>query len=114
MSVEDLVRAKKTQREKDWPVIDALVEAHYRALGGEPTPERVAFWLAESRTPERLIVLAQRFPDEARAQSSRRPLLSLAFSGASEARAEQAKDRAYWAPLKAELEAFRRAEREGA
>jgi hypothetical protein len=31
----------------------------------------------------------------------------------AEARAEQAKDRAYWAPLKAELEAFRRAEREG-
>ena len=123
MSVEDLVRAKKTQRDKDWPVIDALVEAHYRALGGEPTPERVAFWLAESRTPERLIGLAQRFPTEAHAQSSRRPLLSLAFSGASEAlrealdaevRAEQAKDRAYWAPLKAELEAFRRAERTGA
>lgn len=31
----------------------------------------------------------------------------------AEARAEQAKDRAYWAPLKAELEAFRRAERAG-
>jgi hypothetical protein len=54
--------------------------------------------------------------------SNRRPLLRLAFSGASEAlrealdaeaRAEQAKDRAYWAPLKAELEVFRRAEREG-
>ena len=123
MSVQDLVQAKKTQRERDWPVIDALVEAHYRALGGEPTPERVAFWLAESRTPERLIGLAQRFPDEARAHFSRRPLLRLALSGASEAlrealdaeaRAEQAKDRAYWAPLKAELEAFRRAERAGA
>lgn len=120
LSVEDLVQAKKTQREKDWPVIDALVEGHYRALGGEPTPERIAFWLAESRTPERLIGLARRFPDEARAQSSRRPLLHLAVAGESEAlrtaldaeaRAEQAKDRAYWAPLKAELEAFRRAER---
>jgi hypothetical protein len=51
----DLVQAKKTQREKDWPVIDALVEAHYRALGDEPIPERVRFWLSESRTPERLI-----------------------------------------------------------
>ena len=115
-----MVRAKKTQRERDWPVIDALVEGHYRALGGEPTPERAAFWLAESRTPERLIDLAQHYPNEARAQSSRRPLLGLASSGESdalrqaldaEARAEQAKDRAYWAPLKAELEAFRRAER---
>jgi hypothetical protein len=45
------------------------------------------------------------------------------FSGASdalraaldaEARAEQTKDRAYWAPPKAELEAFRHAERQGA
>jgi hypothetical protein len=123
LSLQDLVQAKKTQREKDWPIIDALVEAHYRALGGDPEPERVAFWLTESRTPERLISLAQRFPAEARALSSRRPLLQLAFSGASdtlrealdaEVRAEQAKDRTYWAPLKAELEAFRRVEREGA
>ena len=122
LSIEDLVQAKKTQRERDWPVIDALVEGHYRALGGEPTPARVAFWLAESRTPERLMGLAQRFPNEARAQTSRRPLLRLASSGGIEAlrealdaevRAEQAKDRAYWAPLKAEFEAFRRAEREG-
>ena len=122
LSVEDLVQAKKTQREKDWPMIDALVEGHYRALGAEPTSERVAFWLAESSTPERLIGLVQRFPDEARAQADRRQLLHLAVSGASEALrealdaeacAEQAKDRAYWAPLKAELEAFRRAERAG-
>jgi hypothetical protein len=120
-SVEDLVQAKKTQREKDWPMIDALIEGHYRVLGAEPTPERVAFWLAESRTPERLISLARRFPNEARTQSTRRPLLCLAVGGEGEAlrealdaevRAEQAKDRAYWAPLKAELEHFRRAERE--
>jgi len=121
LSVEDLVQAKKTQREKDWPVIDALVEGHYRALAGEPTPKRVAFWLAESRTPERLIFLAQRFPEEARSKANRRPLLRLACSGESEAlrealdaevRAEQAKDRAYWAPLKAEIEFFRREERQ--
>jgi len=123
LSVEDLVRAKKTQREKDWPVIDALVEGHYRALGGEPTAERVEFWLAESRTPERLMELIRRFPSEAHTQISHRPLLRLAFSGEgeavraaldAEARAEQAKDRAYWAPLIAEFEGFRRAEREGA
>jgi len=122
LSVEDLVQAKKTQREKDWPIIDALVEGHYRSLGGAPTPERIAFWLGESRTPERLIGLAQRHPNEARAQTSRRPLLHLAVADDSEAlraaldaeaRAEQAKDRAYWAPLKAEMEAFRRAERTG-
>ena len=62
-------------------------------------------------------------PFEPETQSSRRPLLRLALAGTpeplrealdAEARAEQAKDRAYWGPLKAELEAFRRAEREGA
>ena len=121
LSVEDLVQAKKTQRARDWPMIDALVEGHYRALGGEPTPARVAFWLAESRTPERLIGLTQRFSSEARAQSKSRLLLRLALAGESEAlrkaldaeaRAQQADDRAYWAPLKAEFEALRRAERE--
>jgi hypothetical protein len=59
----------------------------------------------------------------ARDQSRNRPLLGLAISCQSdslrealdaEARAEQAKDRAYWAPLKAELEALRRAERANA
>jgi len=78
--------------------------------------------LTESRTPERLIGLARRFPSEARAQSARRSLLQLALSGETErlrealdaeVRAEQAKDRAYWAPLKAELEVFRREERQG-
>jgi hypothetical protein len=122
LAVEDLVQAKKTQREKDWPVIDALVEGHYRSLGNEPTPERIAFWLNEARSPERLIDLVQRFTNEARAYAQRRPLLNLAFSNETErlrealdaeVRAEQAKDRAYWAPLKAELEAFRRAERLG-
>ncbi len=122
LSIEDLVQAKKTQRERDWPMIDALVEGHYRALGGEPTPARVGFWLTESRTPERLIGLAQRFPSEARTQSNDRPLLRLAISGQTEplrealdaeVRAQQAKDRAYWAPLKAELEVFRREERQG-
>jgi hypothetical protein len=53
-------------------------------------------------------------------QTSRRPLLRLDFSGESdalrealdaEARAEPATDRAYWEPLKAEFEAFRRLER---
>ena len=121
LSIPDLVEAKKTQRTKDWPIIELLVAIHYRENGANPSPDWIEFWLRQARTPELLAELAQRFPSEARAVSSRRPLLHLAFSGESEAlraaldaeaRAEQAKDRAYWAPLKAELEAFRRAERE--
>lgn len=119
LSLEDLVQAKKTQRDKDWPVINALVEGHFRMLGTAPTSARVAFWLMEARTADRLIELVKRFPAEAEAQSASRPLLRFAISGESDAlrealdaevRAEQARDRAYWAPLKAELEAFRRAE----
>ena len=36
LAIPDLVDAKKTQREKDWPVISALVEEHYHSLGMEP------------------------------------------------------------------------------
>ena len=57
LSVEDLVAAKKTQREKDWPMISALVEGHYLATGNMPNPERIRFWLLETRTPERLLDL---------------------------------------------------------
>jgi hypothetical protein len=119
-AVEDLVQTKKTQRSKDWPVIEALVEGHYHAHGTEPTRARIQFWLAESRSPERLVELAARFPAEARAQSALRPLLAHAIAGDlaalrpaldAEVRAEQDKDRAYWEPLRRELEAFRFAER---
>ena len=29
LGIEDLVKAKKTQRDKDWPMIRRLVDAHY-------------------------------------------------------------------------------------
>jgi hypothetical protein len=118
LSVPDLVNAKKTQREKDWPVISALVEGHYLSFHNEPAPERVAFWLGESRTPERLIELVSRFPAEVRQLA--RPLLAHAMAGDlaalrvaldAEARAEQQIDRVYWEPLKREMETFRRTER---
>jgi len=121
LSIPDLVDAKKTQREKDWPVISALVEGHYQSLGNEPTRERIDFWLRESRVPERLLDLVKRFPREAEALRGSRPLLAHAISGElpalrealdAEVRAEQEKDRRYWEPLKREMEEFRRQERE--
>ena len=81
LSVPDLVNAKKTQRAKDWPMIDALVEGHYLALGAIPTPARILFWLAESRTPERLIDLTARFPAQVASALVCRPLLALALAG---------------------------------
>lgn len=122
LAIDDLVQAKKTQRDKDWPVIEALVEGHYHALRAEPTPERIRFWLRETRAPERLRELVTRFPAEMRAGLPSRPLLAHALSGDldalraaldAEARAEQARDRAWWEPLRRELEEFRRQERAG-
>ena len=119
LSVPDLVAAKKTQRSKDWPVIELLVAIHYRENGGTPQPDWVNFWLREARAPELLVELARRFPAEAGALMDARPLLRQARAGDlvslrpaldAEVRAEQDKDRAYWEPLKRELEAFRLAE----
>ena len=123
LSIEDLVEAKKTQRSRDWPTIEALVEGHYKALDREPTSARIEFWLRESRTPERLREVVGRFPTEALKMISKRPLLADAVSGDldalrvaldAEVRAEQEKDRIYWAPLRRELEEFRRLERDQA
>lgn len=64
MALPDLVQAKKTQRDKDWPMIRRLVDASY-AVGvdrGEPTAEQVTFWLRELRTPEFLRDAVVRFP----------------------------------------------------
>jgi hypothetical protein len=89
-------------------------------LHDDPNPERIAFWLDESRTPERLVDLAARFPAEAGQRA--RPLLALAIAGDlpalrealdAEVRSEQEKDRIYWEPLKREMETFRRTEGEG-
>lgn len=120
LAVEDLVQAKKTQRDKDWPMIAALVAAHFHAFQTEATALRVSFWLREARTPELLGELCRRFPAESGQLDAQRPLLRLAQAGDfeglrsaldAEARAEQAKDRAYWEPLRKEIEQFRREER---
>jgi len=120
LSVPDLVDAKKTQRAKDWPIIQLLVAIHYRENGASPRPDWIKFWLSEARTPELLIEFARRFPAELKLEAERRPLLRLVIPGDmdalrealdAEVRAEQAQDRQYWSPLKAELEQLRRAER---
>jgi hypothetical protein len=122
LCIPDLVQAKKTQRSKDWPVIELLVTIHYRENGGAPREEHRDFWLREARTPELLVELCGRFPERARVLAEDRPLLKLASEGMldelrtaldAEVRAEQALDRSYWEPLRKELEQFRREHREG-
>jgi hypothetical protein len=121
LSLPDLVRAKKTQRDKDWPMIRRLVEASYARHRDEPTNEQVEFWLLESRTVAMLVELVARFPDAAQTASLLRPLLTevglvdhqtLQELLAQEQEAERQADREYWEPLKAELETLRLGRRE--
>ena len=114
MGFADLVSAKKTQRDKDWPMIRRLLEAHYAAFKNEPDAARVQFWLTEARTPELIVELEQRFPDEFQAEIATRPALQfttdieqMILSLAEEEQAERFADREYWAPLKRELEVMR-------
>jgi hypothetical protein len=52
MSLPDLVQAKKTQCDKDWPMLRRLLEVHYFANRENPTHEQIRFWLLELRTPD--------------------------------------------------------------
>jgi len=117
LSLPDLVRAKKTQRGKDWPMIGRLLEAHFFGYRGHPTRERIRLWLLELRTPELLIEAARRHRDSCERLIRKRPLLLHAMQGdepgleaalrEEEAREREA-DRRYWQPLRAELERERR------
>jgi hypothetical protein len=120
LSLPDLVQAKKTQRSKDWPMLQRLVEVHYLAHRTASNPEQQQFWLRELRTPELLVEAANAWPQVARQIAAQRPLLALAQADAlrdlaeailTEERAERERDRLYWRPLKAELEQLRRTAR---
>jgi len=116
LAMEDLVRAKKTQRDKDWPMIRRLVEQSYFRHSASATQELVRFWLRELRTPELLVEVASAHPELAHADAVLRPAVQAALAarleGVSDAldaeeREERRKDREYWYPLKRELEEFR-------
>jgi hypothetical protein len=116
ISLPDLVRAKKTQRDKDWPMLRRLLEANYFNHRERPTPQQLRFWLLELRTPELLIELASARPQLRRRLKGARALLNLAEPGHEKALAdallreelaEREIDRQYWAPLKEELEQLR-------
>lgn len=117
MALPDLVKAKKTQRNKDWPMIQALLEAHFVQFDAQPTPQRIRFWLEEARTPAILQRVAARFPEveveREAAMLAKNGADELAIEAAlkAEEERERALDRAYWAPLKAELEQLRRERR---
>jgi hypothetical protein len=117
MGLPDLVQAKKTQRDKDWPMIRRLVEVNYFVNRATPTKDQIRFWFLELRTPQLLIELARqnRIPAQLIRQ---RPLLEtlkleeeslLAKLLIEEEEKVREVDRHYWVPLKKELETLRHA-----
>jgi hypothetical protein len=117
LSLPDLVTAKKTQRDKDWPMIARLVDAHYARHAHAPDDTMHDFWLRESRSPVILIEVARAAPQACARIAGSRPLLVHAAAGdepllaatlRAEEDAEREADRRYWDPLKRELEQLRR------
>lgn len=120
MALPDLVAAKKTQRDKDWPMIRRLVEVNYLLHREDATEERIRFWLRELRTPELLVEVVRAHPALAEEASAERPLLGQATmdtldSGLlgkalrDEEEAERRLDAEHWKPLREHLERLRRA-----
>ncbi len=117
LSLPDLVRAKKTQRDKDWPMIRRLVEADYFERRASPAAADLRFWFRELRTPELLLSLAADHTEACRRLVAERPLLESAVRGdnpavaaslEAEERVEREADRQYWEPLRREIETLRR------
>lgn len=117
LSLPDLVAAKKTQRDKDWPMIRRLIEADYFAHREQATAHQIAFWLRELRTPSILAEVVARWPEAVGEARQARPLLALATRETvgelavaieEEERSERIRDRTYWEPRRAELERWRR------
>lgn len=117
MALRDLVRAKKTQRDKDWPMVRRLIEADVARAPEKPGAARIGFWLRECRTFDLLRDLARSYPRLASRVATRRPALRAAKAGDAPLTAqllreeedrERELDRRYWAPLRAELERWRR------
>ena len=116
LSLPDLVQAKKTQRDKDWPMIRRLMEAHYFQHRRRATSDQIKFWFMELRTPQLLLELAQRYAQFCRRSTVKRPLLMHAISQntqkleealIAEEAAIRREDRIYWLPLRQELEKLR-------
>jgi hypothetical protein len=116
LSLPDLVQAKKTQRDKDWPMLRLLIEAHYKEHATSPNEEQVRFWLREARTVSILQTVAKQFPAFLSEAALQRPLLvdigSAPADGVERALHEEElrerdADRRYWAPRSKELEQIR-------
>lgn len=117
ISLKDLVSSKKTQRDKDWFMLQRLVDNDIALHKNILEANKIRWWLNECRNPQHLMELCQRYPDLAEGQVINRSLLKAALKKAQkslsqrledEKEKEQERDRIYWRPLKKELELLRR------
>src|ERR1019366_9146979 len=74
LSLPDLVQAKKTQRDKDWPMIRRLVEAHYFSHQVRPGVAQIKFWARELRTAQLLLDIGRVHARLVRPLVAKRPL----------------------------------------
>jgi hypothetical protein len=116
LGLADLVQAKKTQRDKDWPMIRRLIEVDYHNRPRRPSRAQIMLWVREARTASLLLDLCRKYPAIARSLAKSRravywalredpPRLEAALR--AEESALRAKDRAYWQPLRQELSHWR-------
>ena len=126
MALDDLLRSKRTERPQDWDDIRQLVEADCARITtqGTPTITDLHRWLRQGRTIDLLreaIRIADTYHAALASVRGERSVIDLACRGADDAALEAAMfneyqdvatlHRAYWAPLLAELAAFRQAAR---
>jgi len=116
LAIGDLIAAKRTQREKDWPMTNRLVEAHYLANANTPANESISFWLTESFDLPFLEQLVARFPEQCEKLKEKRPVLRPLIEDQlekarsllqEERRTIEIEDETYWAPLIQELHQLR-------
>jgi len=115
IGLEDLVRSKKTQRDKDWLMLDRLI-ANDMLTTKYPRLEKVKWWLSQCRDAGQLIKLAAKYKKLATEIAVERPLVKAALRKDKrtlrqliqrEEMLEREKDKKYWQPLRKELELLR-------
>ena len=116
ISLQDLVRSKKTQRDKDWLMLKRLVDNDIILKEYKASPGRIKWWFSECRNADILVELTKRYGTIAKESVKNRPLISSAIRSDKrvlliklnrEEAEERKKDIAYWLPLRKELETLR-------
>ena len=116
IGLEDLVQSKKTQRDKDWLMLNRLIE-NDMLLTHRPNVEKIKWWLCECRNSKALMKLVNKNRKLTQECVARRPFLKTALKNnvrkleksiAQEELLERRRDHVYWQPLRKELEILRR------